>query len=302
MDLRQLRHLVALAEERHFTRAAEREHIAQPALSQQIRRLEDELGLPLVERTTRSVAMTDAGELLVGRARRILAEVDAARAEMQRLTGLHTGHVTVGAIHTMGPIDLSLPLAIFHRRHPGVELTVREHSSEELAEMLRVDELDLAFLSVTERIESHGLGLHQLVSEQLAVILPQDHPLAGRRRIRMAELVGEQFISYREGARLRELLAAAGNHAGFQPEVKLESNESQRIRRLVARGMGVAILPRSDTTGPGAPVATATLVEPSLRRDITLAWREGRRHSPAAAEFLSLARRTFAQDSELVAV
>ena len=170
--------------------------------------------------------------------------------------------------------------------------------------MLRVDELDLAFLSVTERIESHGLGLHQLVSEELAVIVPRDHPLAGRRRIRMAELVGEQFISYREGARLRELLMAAGSHAGFVPEVKLESNESQRIRRLVARGMGVAILPRSDTTGPGAPVAAATLFEPALRRDITLAWREGRRHSPAAAEFLALALRTFAQeaDASLLAV
>jgi DNA-binding transcriptional LysR family regulator len=304
MDLRQLRYLLALAEERHFTRAAEREHIAQPALSQQIRRLEDELGVPLVERTTRSVAMTEAGNVLVGRARRILAEVDAARAEMERMTGLQTGHVTVGAIHTMGPIDLSLPLATFHRMYPGVELTVREHSSEELAEMLRVDELDLAFLSVTERIESHGLGLRQLVSEELAVILPLDHPLARRRRIRMAELVGEQFISFRPGARLRELLLVAGDHAGFQPEIKLESNESQRIRRLVARGMGVAVLPRSDTSGPGAPVASATLVEPSLRRDITLAWREGRRHSPAAAQFLSLAVDTFSLEPEkaLIAV
>ena len=162
MDLRQLRYLVALAEERHFTRAAAREHIAQPALSQQIRRLEEEVGLALVERTTRQVTITAAGELLVGRARRILSEVDAAQTELQGLRGIEAGHVTVGAMHTMGPIDVSLALAIFHGRHPGVELTVREMSSEELAEMLRVDELDLAFLSVTERIESHGLGLHQL--------------------------------------------------------------------------------------------------------------------------------------------
>jgi LysR family transcriptional regulator, transcription activator of glutamate synthase operon len=301
MELRQLRYLVALAEERHFTRAAEREHIAQPALSQQIRRLEDELGVGLVARTTRSVALTDAGQALVARARRILAEIDAAHAEIERLTGLQTGHVSVGAMHTMGPIDLSLPLAIFHQRHPGVELTVREQSSEELAEMLRVDELDLAFLSVTERIESHGLGLHQLVSEELAVIVPQDHPLASRRRIRMAELISEQFISYREGARLRELLMAAGAHAGFQPQIKLESNESLRIRRLVARGMGVAILPRSDAAGPGAGVAVATLIEPALHRDITLAWREGRRHSPAAAEFLALSLETFTDLAESLA-
>jgi DNA-binding transcriptional LysR family regulator len=294
MELRQLRYLVSLAEERHFTRAAEREHIAQPALSQQIRRLEQEVGLALVERTTRHVAITDAGEMLVARARRILAEVEAADAELQRLVGVQSGHVTVGAIHTMGPVDVSLALAIFHQRYPQVELTVREQSSEELAEMLRIDELDLAFLSVTERVESHGLGLAQLVSEELVVLLPLRHPLAGRTRIRMAELEGEQFISYREGARLRELLVAAGAHAGFEPRVTLESNESERIRRLVARRMGVAILPRSDAERAGADVAVVKLIDPALSRDITLAWREDRRHAPAAYAFLQLARDLFA--------
>ncbi len=294
MELRQLRYLVALAEELNFTRAAEREHVAQPALSQQIRRLEDEVGLALVERTTRHVALTDAGEVLVVRARRVLAELDAARTELQGLRGMDTGHVTIGAMHTMGPIDLSLPLALFHDLHPGVGLTVREQSSEEMAEMLRIDELDLAFLSVTERVESHGLGLHQLVSEELVALLPLDHRLSGRQSVRMAELADEQFISFRVGARLRELLFAAGREAGFEPRVTLESNESQRIRRLVARGLGVSILPRSDADRPGAEVAVARLVEPSLRRDITLAWREGRRLAPAAAAFLDLARETFA--------
>ena len=294
MELRQLRYLLALAEERHFTRAAAREHIAQPALSQQIRRLEDEIGLALVQRTTRRVALTEAGELLVARARRILAEVDAAQTELQGLRGVQTGHVTVGAMHTMGPVDVSLALAIFHERHPGVELTVREQSSEELAEMLRVDELDLAFLSVTERIESHGLGLQQLVCEELVAVLPTNHRLARRRRVRMAELSDEEFISYRDGSRLREVLVSAGRAAGYEPRVTLESNESQRIRRLVARGLGVAILPRSDAEGPGDEIAVVTLISPGLTRDITLAWRQGRGHAPAAAEFLELARETFA--------
>src|SRR5437764_7461920 len=217
MDLRQLRYLVALSEERNFTRAAEREHIAQPALSQQIRRLEEEVGVALVERTTRRVAITDAGVQLVARARRMLAELGAARVELEEVRGLRTGHVTVGTMHTMGPVDVSLALAVFHERHPAVELTVREQSSEELAEMLRDDELDLAFLSVTERIESHELGLHQLVSEELVLILPPAHRLGRRRRVRMAELAGEQFISFREGARLRALLATAAHHAGFAP-------------------------------------------------------------------------------------
>lgn len=294
MDVRQLRYFVALAEELHFTRAAQREHIAQPALSQQIRHLELELGLPLVERTTRQVSLTRAGEVLLSRARRVLVELEAARAEIGQLVGLQTGHVTVGAMHTMGPIDVSLVLASFHERHPGVELTVCEQSSGELAEMLRADELDLAFLSVTDRVDRRGLGLRQLVSEELALILPPTHRLARRRRVRMAELAGEEFVSYREGARLRELLMAAGAHAGFVPDVKLESNESQRIRRLVSRGLGVAILPRSDAESHGAPVQTASLVEPSLRRDITLAWREDRRHAPAATEFVNLALETFA--------
>ena len=295
MELRQLRYLVALAEERNFTRAAAREHIAQPALSQQIRRLEREVGLGLVERTTRRVALTDAGELLLARARRILAELDGAKADLESFAGLQTGHVTVGAMHTMGPVDISLVLAIFHQRHPGVELTVREQSSEELAEMLRVDELDLAFLSVTERIESHGLRLEQLVSEELVVVLPPDHRLAKRRRVRMADLAGEEFISFREGSRLRELLVGAGHEAGFEPQVKLESNESQRILRLVSRGLGVAILPRTDAESPRAEVAVAALTEPRLSRDVTLAWREQRRHTPAATEFIELAQATFAK-------
>jgi DNA-binding transcriptional LysR family regulator len=299
MDLRQLRYLVALAEEQHFTRAAEREHVAQPALSQQIKRLEDEVGVTLVERTTRQVTITHAGLLLVARARRILGEIDAATAELEALKGMESGHVTVGTMHTMGPVDVSIPLAIFHERHPGIELTVREQASEELAEMLRDDTLDLAFLSVTERVESHGLGLHQLVSEELVAVLPTDHRFARRRKLRMAELRGEEFISYREGARLRELLVAAGRHAGFQPQIKLESNESGRIRRLVARGMGVAILPRSDAAAPGADVAAVALVDPALSRDITLAWRQDRRHPPAVTEFLALARRTFEEDGEI---
>ncbi|MEA2155483.1 MAG: hypothetical protein QOE11_1623 [Solirubrobacteraceae bacterium] len=300
MELRQLRYLVALADERHFTRAAEREHIAQPALSQQIRRLETEVGLTLVERTTRRVAMTHAGDLLVARARRMLAELDAAEAELASLAGVQAGRLSVGALHTMGPVDLSLLLASFHRSHPAVELTVREQSSEELAEMLRVDEVDLAFLSVTERIQSRGLTLQHLVSEELVLVLAAAHPLAGRSSVRLAELADEPFISFRRGSRLRELLDRAAGEAGFQAHIALESNESRRIRSLVSRALGVAILPRSDATGAGAAVAVAALVEPSLTRDVTLAARTQRRLSPAALAFRELTLRTFDMSSEIM--
>jgi len=278
MELRQLRYLVALAEELNFTRAAESEHIAQPALSQQIRKLEEELGVALVERTTRHVSLTEAGQLLAVRARRILSELESARAELEALRGIDRGHVTIGAIHTMGPIDLSLALAEFHALYPQVALSVREHTSDECAELLRIDEVDLAFLSVTERVESHELGLHQLISEELLVLLPIGHPLARHEE-------------------LRELLFSAGRDAQFEPRVTLESNESHRIRTFVSRGLGVAILPRSDAIGQGAEVAVARLVAPALRRDITLAWRAGRRHSPAAQAFIELARETFTDET-----
>ena len=114
----------------------------------------------------------------------------------------------------------------------------------------------------------------------------------------MSDLADEQFISFREGSRLRELLMSAGEQAGFTPQVMLESNESRRIRRLVERGMGVAILPRSDAEEPGADVAVVRLIKPSLSRDITLAWREDRRQPPAAAEFHALALELFLHASQ----
>jgi DNA-binding transcriptional LysR family regulator len=293
MELRQLRYLIAVADEQHFTRAAAREHVAQPALSQQIRRLEAELGVTLVQRTTRRVAMTEAGDLLVARARRAIAELEAATAELQSLAGVQAGRLSVGALHTMGPVDLSLLLATFHRRYPGIELTVREQSSEELAGMLRDDEIDLAFLSVTERIQSHGLTLHPLVREELVAVLPPDHRLAGRREVQLAELAQDAFISFREGARLRELLVIAAAAAGFVPRIALESNESRRIRSLVSRGLGVAILPRSDGEGQGSIVAVSALAGPALQRDVTLAARAQRRLSPAALAFRTLTLRMF---------
>jgi DNA-binding transcriptional LysR family regulator len=244
--------------------------------------------------------MTQAGELLVGRARRMLAELEAAEAELASLAGVQTGRLSVGALHTMGPVDLSLLLASFHRTHPGIELTVREQSSEELAEMLRVDEIDLAFLSVTEHIQSRGLTLAPLVSEEIVVVLPAAHPLARRTSVRLAELAGEAFISFRRGSRLRELLDQAAAAAGFEARIALESNESRRIRSLVSSSLGVAILPRSDATGPGAPVAVSALVEPALTRDVTLAARTRRHLSPAAIAFRDLTLRVFQRPSGIM--
>src|SRR6059058_5182111 len=144
MELHQLRYLVLLADELNFTRAAARGNVAQPALSRQIRKLEDELGVPLVDRTTRRVNLTPAGRDMTERARRVLTELDDARTAARRAVELLTGRVTIGMTQTPGPLDTARLLAAFHQRHPGVELAVREELSVILADRLRDDDLDLA--------------------------------------------------------------------------------------------------------------------------------------------------------------
>ncbi|MBB4661371.1 LysR family transcriptional regulator [Conexibacter arvalis] len=293
MELRQLRYLVALADEGHFTRAAARSRVAQPALSQQIRKLEEELGVALVDRTTRRVALTAAGAALVARARRVLAELDAADAELQQLTGLLAGRLTIGITTTPGPLDLVPLLERFHARHPAVELVVREGLSVRLAAELRADALDVALLSGAAPEDRGRLELEPLAREPLVVALGPSHRLAGRRRIAMRELRDESFVAFREGATIREAVARAALDAGFAPRIAFEIQEVARARAIVAAGLGVAVLPRSDATAPGPPVATAALVKPALTHAISLAVRGGRRHAPAARALLALARETY---------
>jgi DNA-binding transcriptional LysR family regulator len=289
MELRQLRYLVALADERHFTRAAARLHIAQPALSQQVRRLEDEVGVALVDRTTRHVALTPAGDLLVGRARRALAEVDAAAAELSELAGVRTGRVVIGAMRSTGPFDLSALFAAYYARHPGIELVVREEPSEVMLQRLHADALDVAFLSVNRLDAGPDIQLHPLLDEPLVALLAPGHPLAERRRLDMAELRDERFVVFGEGGSLRRIVVQGAREAGFEPALAFESTESARIRAIASRGLGVALLPASEAEHDGPPVAVVPVRNPSLTRDVTLAWRANRRHSPAARAFLQLA-------------
>src|SRR5215212_4631463 len=289
MELRQLRYLVTLADERHFTRAAALLHIAQPALSQQIRRLEDELGIALVDRTTRHVSLTAAGERLVARARRALAEVEAATAELSELSGLRTGRVVIGAMRSTGRFDLASLFAAFHDRHPYIELVVREEPSEVMLERLHGDALDVAFLSVNRLDAGPDIQLHPLLDEPLVALLAPDHPLAGRGAIDMAELRDERFVVFGEGGSLRRIVLQGAREAGFEPALAFESTESTRMRAMASCGLGVALLPESETDHEGPPVAAVPVRRPRLARDVTLAWRAHRRHSPAARAFLDLA-------------
>jgi LysR family transcriptional activator of glutamate synthase operon len=294
MELRQLRYLVALAEEQHFTRAAARERVAQPALSQQIRKLEEELGATLFDRTTRSVRPTEAGALLVAHARRVLAVVAAAKAELEQLGGLVAGRVTIGLTQTPGPLDLVRLLGDFHARFPQVELVVREDLSTTLAAELHAGALDVAFLSIVEEADRRGLELQPLAHERLVVALPADHRLAARTYVRIGNLRDEELVAFSEGATIRTAVRRIALQAGFEPRIAFETREVARARAIVAAGLGVAVLPRSDAEAPGPPVRVVELRGPSLTHRISLCWRRGKRHAPAARALLAQAQATYA--------
>ena len=288
MELRQLRYAVAVADQLHFTRAAETLHVAQPALSQQIRRLEAELGLDLFARTSRSVALTEAGEAVVGRARRILAEADAIGEDLDALRGVLRGRVVIGSMQSLGPFDLPGLLADFHAEHPGVDVVLREDTTQRMLARLAADELDLAVATIDES-PPDGLETRALYEEDLVLAVAGDHPLASRRRIRPASLPPGPFIFFREGSGLRAATEAILDAAGVEPQVRFETNELSRVRALTSRGLGVAIMPRSDTEGPGPAVETVGIGPPTLRRAVGLVWRGDRRRAPAAEAFLAFA-------------
>jgi LysR family transcriptional activator of glutamate synthase operon len=286
MELRHLRCLVTLADERQFTRAAQRLGIAQPALSQQIRRLEAEMGLPLVDRTTRSVQLTAAGLRLVGHARRMLHEAELAVAELQDLRGLKAGRLAVGASHTIGALDLSRLLAEFHRRFPDVELRVQDDVSLELAAALNRGELDLAFMTMAG--ESHALESHLVSREPLTCIVPPAHPLAERSSLRMSDVAGETFVVFRRGATIRRRVDEAAEAAGFSPRVLFETNSVGRMGSLVATGLGIAVLPASDAARFASSVVVVPFAGPALAHTVYVSWSAQRRQSPAARAFTAL--------------
>lgn len=288
MDLKQLRAFAAVADEGHFTRAADRLHLAQPAVSKQVQRLEAELGVQLLRRTSRTVELTEAGELLLRRARRALAEVDAATAELDELRGLLRGRVVIGAMGSLGPVDLPGLLQRFHSAHPQVEITVREESTADLEALLVTDAIDLAF--ATGRADGPPeLTGRRVAEEDLVLVVAPQHRLAGRRRVGLGALADEPWVAFKGGTGLRAAFEAATAAAGVAPRIAFESNELERVLALVARDLGVSVVPRSTAEIAREPIAVLDIT-PRLRREVVLLWRRERRLPPAAQALLALAR------------
>lgn len=279
MELRHLRYFEAVARHSHVTRAAAELHIAQPALSKQISQLEQELGVALFDRIGRNVRLTEAGEALLPHVHAVLAQVDAARAEMAERVGLRRGRASVGTPPTVGTQLLPRALAAFSHHYPGIELRLHEAGIQTLLELLETGLADVAVVALP--VSDPALTVVPLFSEELVIAVSREHNLAIRHSIAMRELAEENWLLSPENYELREATLTACRRTGFTPHVVLDGGEMDTLLRLVAAGMGIALVPRLAVQGI-SDLVVLQVSDLSLQRSLGLVWRGDRTASPAA--------------------
>jgi DNA-binding transcriptional LysR family regulator len=288
MELRQLAYFVAVVEEASFTKAAERMHVAQPGVSAQIRQLEREFGQELLDRSGRTVTITEAGRTVLPFARVALAAVDGAKLAVDELAGLVRGHVAIGMV-TSHNVDIPGMLASFNKDYPAVGITLAEAHSSALVEDVRSGRLDVAIVGVAE--DPPDLELHTLSDEPLVAAV------SGKRtkgKIAIGELKDQPLICLPRGTGIRAILEQACAAAGFQPHVALEAGTPLVLAELAERGLGMAILPESVVRNrPG--LRSLEIAGADLRGRLALAWRENAPRSPAARAFVTHAVRFVAE-------
>jgi DNA-binding transcriptional LysR family regulator len=289
MELRQLAYFVAVAEERNFTRAAERIPIAQPSMSQQIRRLEAELGERLFLRGRRGITLTPAGQTLLPHARSALQAAQGGRQAVAALTGLLTGRLTVGLVHPLPDRRLPRLLGAFHRAHPHIELTLIEDQTDALLAALAAGQLDAALIG-QGRYDQPPPDVESLLvaKEPVVVAVHPSHPLAGRRQVSLRALRAEPMVTLTRASKLRSTLETACHAAGFAPRIAAETSDLGVMAELAAEQLGLAVLPASgleSTVG----LVRLRLTHPTLDRHILLVWQPVT-SPPAARAFLALAR------------
>jgi DNA-binding transcriptional LysR family regulator len=288
MELRQLEYLVAVAEEANFTRAAERIHVAQPAVSAQIQRLERELGQQLFDRSRRTVRLTPAGEAVLPYARAALAAVDDMHVAVEELTDLVRGAVTIGTV-TSHSVDIPQLLADFHADHPNVEITLSTDSSDNLIENVRTGQLDAAIVSVGPDERPDGLEVQVVTDEAIQAVVCRTDPLAKRARIRLSDLGDRSLIALPVGAGIRHQFDMACAAAAVTPRIAFEASTPPALADLAERGLGVAIVPAS--VPRGRDTLHALVFVPEIRGRLVLAWRSSGPVSPAARVLIDKARR-----------
>jgi DNA-binding transcriptional LysR family regulator len=292
MELRHLRYFVTLAEELHFGRAAAKLHISQPPLSMQIRALEEELGVTLLNRTQRQVSLTQAGTALLGEARHILARVEQAVLMTKRAGRGEIGELVIGFISVADYNVLPLVLREFRRRFPLVNLTLRESTTDAQARDLAAGRIDVGF--VLPPIGDPSLESISILREPLIAALPERHPLARKPgKLALEKLKDAPFILFPRpfAPGLYDDIVSCCKSAGFSPRVAQEAIQMQTIVSLVSAELGVALIPASLTNLKRTGVVYKFLKAGSPLTDIHLVWRRGD-DLPALRMFVDVAAQT----------
>jgi DNA-binding transcriptional LysR family regulator len=269
VELRNLEHFIAVAEEHSFTRAAARVHLVQSALSVSIRSLERELGARLFDRTTHQVQLTDAGQALLAEARRTLAAADAARDAVAAVSGGLRGRVRLGITHSLSLIDLAGLITTFHRRWPDVVLvpSAAPDGSAELARRVLDGQLDAAFAALPNNYPA-GLSVRPLAAEEMLLACPPDSRLAKRRSIAIKELDGEPFVENPAGWGTRRSVDRVFQEAGVARQIAVEVDDVHTVVELVIAGFGYAFL--APSTVANTERLTLCRVRPSPQFSVSL--------------------------------
>lgn len=289
VELRTLRYFVAVAEEQHFHRAAERLHIAQPGLSQQIRRLEQELKTPLFTRTTRNVDLTDAGRVLLVEGRRVLAEAEHALAAVTHAAHGEIGTIRLGFVSSAALGVLPEIVLAAHHRWPGIDLQLRESTTGPQLEALREGRLDVGI--VREVGKSPGLIARRLRRERLLLAVHRSHRLADRGEVGLADLSQERFVVFPRSqvSLLYDHIAALCAHAGFHLEIAQEAVQFPTILGLVASNTGVAIVPESLQVLQLPDLVYLRLSDPAATSVVSIVSTATRAATPLVRNFLDVA-------------
>lgn len=284
MELHQLRYVIAVAEERHFTRAARSLGVAQPSVSKQIRLLEEELGATLFHRTRGNVTLSTAGEAFLPWARQVVTDLASAVDEAREIGGLRRGRLSVGATPSITTSILPQALRRFHATYPGIELKLHEAGSRDLIREVNEGNLDLALVILPVTLRS--LETVPLLREELVVAVASSHPLAERKRIALGELSETPLVMFRPGYDLRATTLAACTAAGFEPRFAVEGGEMDGVLRLTEAGIGVAIVP-SMVVARGGPLRAIRISPASVTRTVAFAYRRDRRVTRATRELMT---------------
>lgn len=275
MNLRALQYLIKLAELQHFSRAADACYVSQPTLSTQIRKLEDELGVQLVERAPRNVQLTPVGKEIVARAKHVLRDVEQIYAAARRSRDPETGTLRLGLFPTLAPYLLPHVVPGIRRRFPKLRLELAEEKTADLLAMIEDGELDAGLVAMP--VDDDGLEQAVLFEEPFVMALPENHPLAAKQAIDVHDLDGTELLLLEDGHCLRDQALEVCSMANARERVDFHATSMETLRQMVAAEVGVTLLPVMAVRPPianTAGIALRSFVDPAPRRTIALVWRK----------------------------